>query len=90
MVFSSITFLFYFLPTFYAAFSLARFSKIVILVFSLIFYAWGELVFLPLVLIMISLNYLFGLRIANGLATGTARPARGVTSARFTIATMRR
>ncbi len=42
MVFSSITFLFYFLPTFYAAFSLARFSKIVILVFSLIFYAWGS------------------------------------------------
>jgi alginate O-acetyltransferase complex protein AlgI len=78
MVFSSITFLFYFLPTFYAAFSLARFSKIVILVFSLIFYAWGELVFLPLVLIMISLNYLFGLRIANGLATGTARRWLGV------------
>ena len=78
MVFSSITFLFYFLPTFYAAFSLARFSKIVILVFSLIFYAWGELVFLPLVLIMISLNYLFGLRIANGLATRKARRWLGV------------
>jgi len=73
MVFSSIVFLFYFLPLFYAVFALSRFSKVVILVFSLIFYAWGEVVFLPLVLIMIALNFILGKKIEAGLETGSAK-----------------
>jgi len=45
MVFTSITFLFYFLPFFLAAYFVTptvRAKNIVTLVFSLIFYAWGE------------------------------------------------
>ena len=63
MVFSSIIFLFYFLPLFFVAFVVSRHSKNVLLVASLIFYAWGEPVFIPLMLIMIAANYRFGLLI---------------------------
>jgi alginate O-acetyltransferase complex protein AlgI len=73
MVFSSIVFLFYFLPLFYLAFALSRFSKFTLLTFSLVFYAWGEVAFLPLVLLMITANHFFGLRIEAGLETGTAK-----------------
>ena len=60
MVFSSIVFLFYFLPLFFLVFLISGFSKYVLLVFSLVFYAWGEPVFLPLMLAMIAANYAFG------------------------------
>jgi alginate O-acetyltransferase complex protein AlgI len=73
MVFSSIIFLFYFLPLFLAAFLVTGCSKYVLLAFSLVFYAWGEPVFLPLILIMIGLNYRFGLAIEAGQRDGRAR-----------------
>ncbi|HWM49447.1 MAG TPA: MBOAT family O-acyltransferase [Xanthobacteraceae bacterium] len=63
MVFSSIIFLFYFLPLFFLAFIASGFSKNALLVFSLIFYAWGEPIFIPLLLVMICLNFWLGLRI---------------------------
>src|SRR5215831_12616481 len=65
MVFSSVVFLFYFLPLFFAAYVLSRFSKWVLLVFSLVFYAWGEPIFIPLMLGMIVANHRFGLQIAG-------------------------
>ena len=61
MVFSSIVFVFYFLPLFFAAYVLSRFSKSVLLAFSLVFYAWGEPIFIPLMLAMIVANHRFGL-----------------------------
>lgn len=70
MVFSSIVFLFYFLPLFFAAYVLSRFSKTVLLAFSLVFYAWGEPIFIPLMLAMIVANHRFGLRIEGA----TERP----------------
>src|SRR5258705_5120950 len=73
MVFSSIIFLFYFLPLFFLAYLLTRFSKTTLLVFSLIFYAWGEPIFIPLMIVMIILNYRFGLAIERAGDPGKAR-----------------
>jgi alginate O-acetyltransferase complex protein AlgI len=73
MVFSSIVFLFYFLPLFLVVFVASRFSKNALLVFSIIFYAWGEPVFVLLVVAMIVVNHRLGLMIERGHATGDAR-----------------
>lgn len=70
MVFSSIVFLFYFLPLFLAVFLLSGFSKYALMFFSLIFYAWGEPVFLPLILVMIVLNFWLGRAIERGQDNG--------------------
>lgn len=66
MVFSSEIFLFIFLPItllFYLIFKRGR--NIILLIASLIFYAWGEPVYIILMLISIAVNYLFGLLIEN-------------------------
>ena len=64
MVFSSIVFLFAFLPTvlfFYFALAPNRVSKnYVLLIFSLLFYAWGGFNLIPLILYSIATNYFFG------------------------------
>jgi alginate O-acetyltransferase complex protein AlgI len=73
MVFSSIVFLFYFLPLFLLAFLVSGCSKYVLLLFSMVFYAWGEPTFLFLIVLMIALNYCFGLAIETGHETGQAR-----------------
>ena len=70
MLFSSITFLFYFLPLFLLAYHLLPAPNLVLLLASLLFYAWGDPVRLPLLLFCIALNYGFG------LAIGRAGPAR--------------
>ncbi len=85
MLFSSITFLYYFLPTMLTAYLIAPpmlkliFKKFasqkkagawslivqnaILLVFSLIFYGWGEPVYLILMAVSIVLGYIFGLLI---------------------------
>jgi alginate O-acetyltransferase complex protein AlgI len=73
MVFSSITFLFYFLPIFLAFYFLTPTVKrrnVVALLFSLIFYAWGEPKFIILLLASIVFNFLAALIIddRNGAA----------------------
>ena len=64
MVFSSIVFLFVFLPTvlfFYFALAPNRASKnYVLLIFSLLFYAWGGFNLIPLILYSIATNDFFG------------------------------
>ena len=60
MVFSSVTFLFYFLPIFVAAYALTPTvvgKNVVTLIFSLVFYAWGEPRFLLILLFSIAFNY---------------------------------
>ena len=62
MVFSSITFLLYFLPVTLIAYYLARSVRarnVVLLIASLFFYAWGEPVYVVLMLISICGNYFF-------------------------------
>ena len=79
MVFSSITFLFYFLPIFLAAYFLTptiQAKNVVTLLFSLVFYAWGEPRFVIVLLISIALNFCAGLVI----------DAREGSSRRFALA----
>lgn len=64
MVFSSLTFLFIFLPLvllFYFLLPGIRAKNAVLCLFSLVFYAWGEPVYVLLMIASILLNYLVGL-----------------------------
>lgn len=60
MVFSSTTFLFLFFPLFLICYFIPKKTKIrniVLLVFSLLFYAWGEPIYIFLILFSIIVNY---------------------------------
>ena len=65
MVFSSITFLFYFLPIVLAIYYLVpkKAKNIVLLISSLVFYFYGEPKYLLLMIISIIISYVFGLLI---------------------------
>jgi alginate O-acetyltransferase complex protein AlgI len=65
MIFPSNTFLFVFLPLFLLCYSLLGKKNIVILAFSLLFYAWGEGVFVLLLIASICLNYFVSKQITN-------------------------
>ena len=69
MLFSSIVFLFTFLPAALVLYYLLpeRFHNPVLLLASLIFYAWGEPVYIFLMLLSILFNYFSGLDIARNL-----------------------
>jgi len=60
MIFSAPTFLFVFLPTVLLVWFISRRSKIVLLMASLLFYAWGEPVFVLLLIFVILFNYWVG------------------------------
>ena len=60
MVFSSIIFIFFFLPLFLLCYFITKNIKkknIILLIFSLFFYAWGEPFYIFLMLFMIVVNY---------------------------------
>ena len=63
MVFSTIIFLFRFLPITLALYYLVppKFKNTVLFVCSLIFYSWGEVKFFPIMMVLILLNYVCGL-----------------------------
>src|SRR5450759_2713892 len=61
MGFSSITFLFYFLPIFLILYYVVPARNLVLLASSLFFYAWGEPIFVALLVLLILANYSFGL-----------------------------
>ncbi len=65
MVFSSASFLFYFLPLvlllYFAAAPTLRLRNMVLLAASLVFYAWGEGAYTVVMIISIIANYFFGL-----------------------------
>lgn len=63
MVFSSIPFIFLFLPIFALIYYIVPFKakNYVLLVFSLVFYAWGEPVYIVLMLAVTLINYFAGL-----------------------------
>jgi alginate O-acetyltransferase complex protein AlgI len=70
MIFSSVTFLYYFLPIVLLVYFLtpqpggsARFRNMALLVCSLVFYAWGEPVYVFLMLFQALAGWLFGLLI---------------------------
>ena len=66
MVFSSLTFLLLFLPVLlmlYFSFKNINIRNILLLIFSLVFYAWGEPIYVFLMLISILITYLSGILI---------------------------
>ena len=84
MVFSSITFLFRFLPIFIICYFLApgRVKNLVLFLGSLIFYAWGEPVYVVLMLFSTVSDYIHG-RLMEG-RRGT-RAAKGLLISSLTI-----
>ena len=67
MVFSSLFFLFVFLPLVLALYYLAprRCRNLILFISSLIFYAWGEPVYILLMLFSTAVNYTLGLLISR-------------------------
>ncbi|MDR2296487.1 MAG: MBOAT family protein [Clostridiales Family XIII bacterium] len=87
MLFSSVTFLYYFLPAVLAVYFLtpmpggsARFRNAALLVCSLFFYAWGEPLYVLLMLFQALAGWFFGLLIDafRGRPAGTAALAASV------------
>ncbi len=66
MIFSSITFLYYFLPVSLALALLTRSSTAILLAVSLFFYAWGEGAYVLLLIASAVFNYAAGLAIVRG------------------------
>ena len=71
MVFSTLTFLFAYLPVVLLAYFIvpARFRNLVLLIVSLFFYGWGEPVYVLVMVFSILMNWLFGKRIARAADT---------------------
>lgn len=66
MLFSSLTFLFGFLPILlilYFIIKNRKYKNVVLLIFSLLFYAWGEPKYILLMLLTILIVYIFGILI---------------------------
>ena len=64
MVFSSLFFLYFFLPVcviFYAASKKIQTRNFILIAFSLFFYAWGEPLCVYMLIISTAVNYLLGL-----------------------------
>ena len=75
MLFSSIVFLFTFLPIILLLYYIApgRIKNLVLLLGSLLFYAWGEPVYIFLMIFSIIFNYVSGLDIARNLRNKHAK-----------------
>lgn len=77
MVFSSLIFIYIFLPLLLLCYFIIKnnsWRRFVLLLFSLVFYAWGEPVYILLMLFSALWNYLFGLLVGSG-RTPAARKA---------------
>ena len=86
MLFSSIPFAYYFLPAVLALYFAVpfRFKNAVLLAFSLVFYGWGEPIYLLLMAVSILAGWIFGLLIGKYRGTNLAKlflTASVVTSA---------
>jgi alginate O-acetyltransferase complex protein AlgI len=78
MLFSSTVFLFAFLPIFLTAYFVlpgTRARNLLLLIASLFFYAWGETVYVAVLLFTIAVNHLFGLWIDRAGGPAGARAA---------------
>ena len=85
MLFSSLTFLFIFLPCVCLLYFLCKkrmYKSIILLIFSLVFYAWGEPKYILLMVLTISISYVFGLLIDkfNTKKNKTAKKITFITS----------
>ena len=82
MVFSSITFLFYFLPIVLLAYYIVpkKFKNIILLISSLTFYFWGEPKNIYIMISMIILSYI------GGLIIGRLKEKKKITFAKIVLA----
>lgn len=78
MIFSSIFFLFVFLPVTLLVYYIApkQFRNFILLIFSLVFYAWGEPIYVILMLFSIAINFIGGLEIENYVEQNLMRQAK--------------
>ncbi len=85
MVFSSASFLFYFLPLvlllYFAAAPTLRLRNLVLLAASMIFYAWGEGIYTIVMIISIIANYFFGLWVHRAHEHSSAKVQIGLAIA---------
>ena len=67
MTFSSLLFLFSFLPTVLILYYILKdkFKNYILLLASLFFYAWGEPVYIYLMILSILINYVFGIKVSS-------------------------
>ncbi len=76
MIFSSELFVYFFMALLFPIYFLAKSNgarKIILIVFSLVFYAWGEPLYVFLMLFMVAVNYFAGLIIDSRLTVAGAR-----------------
>ncbi|MFT4767883.1 MAG: alginate O-acetyltransferase complex protein AlgI [Glaciecola sp.] len=66
MIFSTTSFLFVFLPLFLLCYAVLPWRNLTALVFSLLFFAWGEGAYVLLLLMTVGFNYLIGQRVEEG------------------------
>ena len=80
MVFSSLLFMFIYLPVVLAVYYLSpvRWRNPVLFVANLVFYGWGEPVYILLMMLSITVNYVNGLLIGKYKGAGDMRRARAV------------
>ncbi|MDO4168300.1 MAG: MBOAT family O-acyltransferase [Lachnospiraceae bacterium] len=80
MVFSSLLFLFRFLPAVLIAYYIVprSLNNLILFLFSLIFYAWGEPVYILLMLASILMSYTSGIFIDRFQKMGKRRTAKGI------------
>lgn len=79
MLFSSLVFLFAFMPLFFLTYFLAkkrRTRNIILLAFSLFFYAWGEPLYVFLMIFSITFNYFFSIAIEKQFGRGDGKAAK--------------
>ena len=78
MIFSSIFFIFVFLPIVLLIYYIVPFAwkNLVLLLFSLLFYAWGEPVYVVLMLLGIGINYVSGMEIESHMEAGNKNKAK--------------
>ena len=79
MIFSSLPFLFFFLPLFFGIYFLTpnrNIRNITLLTASLIFYAWGEPVYIFLMLFSIMCDYIFGFHVSKNIAENKRNTAK--------------
>lgn len=83
MIFSRLFFIYFFLPLCLLAYALAKGidrKNTVLIIFSLVFYAWGEPIYVFLMLLSAVVNYCAGIMLSNfrGKKTGTAIAAAAI------------
>lgn len=78
MVFSSPFFLFFYLPVVLAAYYLSplKWRNFVLLLLNLVFYGWGEPVYILIMFLSIAIDYTHGLMVSKAQAQGNDKKAR--------------